>query len=346
MLDARPSVVQHLVSSRSLTRGQLHALFAMATEMRATSSSDLAAVLNGRVLAVLFFQPSTRTRLGFEASALRLGAGVIGFSDLTTTRSVDYCGESLEDTVRVVAELANGIVIRHYLSGAARRAASVSRVPVVNGGDGSNEHPTQAISDAWLMHRRLGDVRGATVGLVGDPGTRVLRSLALTLIALGASKLLYQVPDSLPLVTAGGSGVVHATLPADLRAALDKAGIAYEFRSDVCDILTEADALEILPVNIAALEAIPTSLSKNPYVTPERFRITRQKLLATKSRTLVFHPGPRADELDPDTDDNPNSMYFEQVREAQFVRMAILSNLLASPVQNEIASLEGATANG
>jgi aspartate carbamoyltransferase catalytic subunit len=276
----------------------------------------------------MFFQPSTRTRLGFESAALRLGARVTGFADPTTTRSVDYIAESFEDSVRVVSELTDVIVIRHHIAGAGRRAAAVARVPIVNGGDGSNEHPTQALADAWLMHRRLGGLDGAVVGLVGDPGTRVFRSLVLVLVRLGVSKVLFLVPPNLPLDGRPHDALLHTTLPGDVRAMLDRAGVGCEFRNDVTDLLIEADAIEMMPVEVPALEADPASLRKRPYTTPERFRITAAKMVSTASKALILHPGPRRDELHPDVDELPNGLYFEQISESLFMRMAVLAALV------------------
>lgn len=329
----------HLVSVRDLSHEQIRQLFDTATVLRAMSRREARTLLAGSIVATLFFQPSTRTRLGFEASALRLGASVIGFADPSTTRSVDYIAEPLEDTVQVVGGLADVIVMRHYVAGAARRAAHLAGVPVVNGGDGSNEHPTQALADTWLMSRRLGDLRGAVVGLVGDPGTRVLRSLVLALARLEVRQLLLVVPPHLPISALEHSGVVHTTLPPDLRALLEDSKVAYEFRSDVCELLQEADAIEMMPVSIPSLDADPKSLSKQQQATPERYRITAAKIKYTGSRALVMHPGPRSEELHRDVDALPNGLYFEQVRESVFLRMAALAQLTGvAPAQGPAAA--------
>jgi aspartate carbamoyltransferase catalytic subunit len=252
---------------------------------------------------------------------------VTGFSDPSTTRSVDYIAEPLEDTVQVVGGLCDVMVIRHHMAGAARRAANLAGVPVINGGDGSNEHPTQALADAWLMSRRLGSLRGGVVGLVGDPGTRVLRSLVLTLIQMDIGKLLFVVPPNLPISALEYFGAVHTTLPPDLRVVLDNSSINYEFRSDVRELLDEADAVYMMPVNIPALDADPKSLSKRQQSTPERYRVTAAKIKSTRSRSLIMHPGPRSEELHPNVDDLPNGLYFDQVRESVFLRMAVLTRL-------------------
>ncbi|KQY55340.1 hypothetical protein ASD11_17510 [Aeromicrobium sp. Root495] len=316
---------RHLISVRDLDVATITSIFEAATALGAMAPEDRSRILRGRLLTVLFFQPSTRTRIGFESAGLKLGATVSGFSDPSTTRSVDYIGESLEDTIRVIAELGDMIVLRHFVSGAARHAAAVSSVPVINGGDGTNEHPTQALSDAWTMANRLGSVEGAVVGIVGDPGTRVHRSLIQILALLGVAKILLLVPPSAPLRIGGSMGITHCTVPADIVATLKAAKVPYEFCSDVRDMLAEADAIEMMPVSIPGLESDPRSLSKGENVTPEQYRVTAQKIRATGSRALIMHPGPRSDEMHPDVDDLPNGLFFDQVRDSLQMRMAALT---------------------
>jgi aspartate carbamoyltransferase catalytic subunit len=177
------------------------------------------------------------------------------------------------------------------------------------------------------MSRRLGSLHGAVVGLIGDPGTRVLRSLVLALVQMEVGKLLLLVPPNLPISALEHFGAVHTTLPPDLRVLLDNSSVKYEFRSDVRELLDEADAVEMMPVSIPALDADPKSLSKQRRSTPERYRITAAKIRSTRSRSLILHPGPRSEELHPNVDDLPNGLYFEQVRESVFLRMAVLAQL-------------------
>jgi aspartate carbamoyltransferase catalytic subunit len=321
---------RHLLSVRDLSRENIRGLLTAASQLSRMPAADAGQLLVGKVLAVLFFQPSTRTRIGFEVSAMRLGARITGFSDPSTTRAVEYTAETLADTVRVVGEFTDAIVMRHFVAGSARQAAAVAGVPVINGGDGSNEHPTQALNDVWLMERKLGGLEGAVIGIVGDPGTRVMRSLMLALAKLGVGKILLLVPPRLPLRVLVEGGLVHTTFPEDLRLALDRSGVRFEFRSDVRELLDEADAIEMMPVAIPTLEAVSNSIETNSYVTPERFRITKEKISATRSGAIILHPGPRADELHADTDDLSNSLYFEQARESLFMRMAVLAGFLRS----------------
>ncbi|KOG32642.1 hypothetical protein ADK37_26415 [Streptomyces resistomycificus] len=316
------------MATADLATTHVEQLLAKATALRHTPAKDTRTLLDGALVATLFFQPSTRTRLGFEAAALRLGARVTGFADPSTSRSVDYIGESLEDTARVVSELSDALVLRHYVTGAAHRAAHAAVCPVINGGDGSNEHPTQALSDVWTMTRRLGGLKGAVVALVGDPGTRVLRSLVHLLARLEVKRLLFLVPPAAPLIIAGDDAVTHTSLPADLAAVLHESATAYEFRSDVAELLAEADAIEMMPIDVPSLESDPADLSSHLYVTPERYRITAAKIRAAGSKALILHPGPRKDELHPDVDTTEGGLYFEQVKDSLYLRMAVLTQVV------------------
>ncbi|MEY9878252.1 aspartate carbamoyltransferase catalytic subunit [Streptacidiphilus sp. MAP12-33] len=329
---------RHLVSVTDLTPAQVSRLLERAQALRATPRSSARTLLDGAVVATLFFQPSTRTRLGFEAAALRLGARVTGFADPSTSRSVEWIGESLEDTVQVVSELSDAVVLRHFVAGAGVRAARVAACPVVNGGDGSNEHPTQALSDVWTLWRHLGGVAGAVVAVVGDPGTRVLRSLVLLLARSGVGRLLFLVPPGVPLLPPPAAGIVHHALPADLEAALAAYAVPYEFRGSVEELLVEADAVEMMPIDIPSLEADPRSLTEAAQVTPEQYRITAAKIRATRSRALVLHPGPRKDELHPDVDQLAQGLYFTQVRDSLYLRMAVLDLLAGPRLRQEVAA--------
>ncbi len=314
--------LQHLISTGGLGCDWLERCFKLAGEVQ-EHPDDYSAALRGKVIATLFFQPSTRTRLGFQRAALALGAQTIGCESIVSTRASAETAESLADSARVLSELCDLLVLRHYISGAALTASVAATVPVINAGDGSNEHPTQSIADAWIMQRRLGGLRGATIGIVGDPGARVLRSLLTVMVHLSVGKVLFLIPPMLPISNLAVSAV-NISLPPDIRYLLMSRGTAFDFRSDVRELLSECDAIEMLPVRVPTLEALPEQPIRPDYKTPERFVVTRAKLVETSTRCILLHPGPRHDELDPDTDAVPNSLYFEQVREGHFARMAIL----------------------
>ncbi|TFV52068.1 hypothetical protein [Blastococcus sp. TF02A-35] len=325
----RPFSFTHLTSVGQLEYGDIVGIFDRIDEVQQPSGhAAIQDCMAGKVLGVAFFQPSTRTRLGFETAAHRLGGRVVGFSDIASTRSVHYTGESIEDATQVLAAYSDIIVMRHFVAGAAARAAEVSTVPIINGGDGSNEHPTQAITDAWLMDRTLRGLSGRTVALIGDPGTRVLRSLAAILARLGVERLLFMTPDSVTDNSDNG-GPRGARLPEDVETELARFPVRIEYCADVRDVLCEADALEMLPARIPSLEADPRTLRGNALATHEKYRVTREKIESTKSRTLVFHPGPRSDELHEDTDSMPNSMYWQQVRASVHCRMALMAGMVS-----------------
>lgn len=316
---------RHLTGVRDLSVTDAIDLFRLAGCLRSRDLAECAQIMRDLVVATVFFQPSTRTRLGFELSAARLGATALALGDMGASRAATSTSESFDDTLKVIDQMADVVVLRHFVSGAARRAASVCAGHVVNAGDGSNEHPTQALGDVWLMVERLGGIEGATVGLVGDPGARVLRSLALLLAKLRVGTICYMVPPIFGATRVAVDGLVHSTLPDDVQQALEQNGVKHEFYADIEDLLGVADVIEMMPFQIPSLEAEPRSLSEPPPITPEPFRLTAKKVAASGSNALIMHPGPRYDELSPDTDGLPTSLYFEQVHQNNLMRMAVLA---------------------
>lgn len=250
--------------------------------------------LDGHVIATAFFEPSTRTRLSFEAAALRLGAGVIGFSDGQNTSAAK--GETLEDSARVLGGYADLLVLRHPEEGAARRAAAHAGIPVVNAGDGAGEHPTQTLLDLFTIRRSLGYLKGQKVAVLGDLRYgRTVHSLVPALNRLGAS--VVQVP---------APGLEFPASIADVpETSLDEAAAT-------CDVLY---------VTRVQKERM-TEPPKEPIV------IDRALLERTQSKAIVMHPLPRVDEVNVDLDDHPAAKYFEQARNGVPVRMAVLAHLL------------------
>lgn len=253
-------------------------------------------VLAGRIVCTAFFEPSTRTRLSFEAAAHRLGARCIGFADASTSSAAK--GETLEDTIRVLAGYADAIVLRHPATGAAARAAQLSQVPIVNAGDGAGEHPTQALLDLFMMRRHFGRLEGLHVALVGDLRYgRTVHSLAPLLQRFGAT--VTQVP---------APGLAHPEpLPEiSLAEAAASADVLYVTRLQE-ERFTDAAAL---------------TTAKN------RLRIDAGVLDAGGFQGIVMHPLPRVDELAADVDGHPSAKYFDQARNGVAVRMAVLAALL------------------
>ena len=264
--------------------------------------------LQGRVLGLLFFEPSTRTRLSFESAMLRLGGSVLGFADARMSSLSK--GESLVDTIRVVEGYCDAIVLRHPREGSARLAAEVANVPVINGGDGSNQHPTQTFLDLYTIRQSTGRLDGLTVGFMGD-----LR-YGRTVHSLSAALLHFDV--QLKFI-----GPKNLRLPADLRETVRGAGrLAAEVES-----LQEAGELDVLYMTRIQKERFPDPLDyervRNAY------RVDRDLLTPLGTDLKVLHPLPRVNEVANDVDDLPGALYFQQTRNGVTVRQALLHLILS-----------------
>lgn len=256
--------------------------------------------LEGRIVCCAFLEPSTRTRLSFEAAAHRLGARVIGFSDARTTSAAK--GERLEDTMRVLGGYADLVVLRTPETGGAARGAAVSKVPVVNAGDGSGEHPTQTLVDLHTMRAHFGRIEGLRVAVVGDlTHGRTVHSLVPALRRLGAKPLA---------VPAAGLGLPDAL--AD--------GVP------VVDLETAASEAHVLYVTRVQEERFPDPAAAQ--AARGHVRVDRELLERTGSKAVVLHPLPRVDEVAADVDGLAAAKYFEQARNGVAVRMAVLASLL------------------
>lgn len=283
-------------------------LFRDADRMKSVSARD--GLLNDRILATLFYEPSTRTRLSFESAMLRLGGQV-----LSTENALEFSsaikGESVEDTVRIVAGYADCIVIRHHEQGAAARAATVSPVPIVNGGDGPGEHPTQALLDFYTIHDELNQFDDLTVALVGDLRFgRAVRSLAMMFRMTSNVNLLFVSPDAVPMGD-------------DVRQALNAAGVRYRDEPDLGKALAVADVV------------YQTRIQRERFATQDEYRaaqgiyiLNEESLALLGPKAIIMHPLPRVDEISPAVDADPRAAYFRQARNGVYIRMALLNQLL------------------
>lgn len=271
----------------------------------------------GKAVALLFFQPSTRTRMGFEASTVALGASTIGVDDMSASRSNDRSGETLEDCAAVVSRFCDAIVIRHHESGAATRMAAKSIKPVINAGDGWNEHPSQALIDILALRRGLGSIRGKSISFGGDPRGRTVRSLAYLLRYEAPREVVFCPPS-------------YYDIPRDVLAILSEGQIRCRMVSDITHALAECDAIMMAPYDMSDIGEAAASGYLSPKVTPDSHVITPDKIERIGSKALLYHPMPRHDEIHPSCDDLPNAMYFEQVRLSKFMRMAVLDKFLTA----------------
>ena len=313
--EGRAGRLRHLLSAAALDIDDVDEFCQAAEEFEAGLVATAQSAR--KTVALLFFQSSTRTRLGFDAATVALGAHSIGMEDMSASRTNGRTRESLEDCAAVVSRLCDAIVVRHHESGAAARMAAKSQTPVINAGDGWNEHPTQALIDIYAMRRGLGTIRGMSIAFGGDPRGRVVRSL-IQLLRFEAPKEIVFCPT------------LHYDVPADVLATIAENQIPYRIIPDIQYALTDCDAIMMAPYDMSEIGEPAASSYVSPHDTPDSHIITPEKIERTRSRTLIYHPLPRFDEIHPSCDDLPNAMYFEQVRLSKFMRMAVLDRLLSA----------------
>lgn len=295
-----------IISLKDFSREEIDYVLEMTRTMEpvAKAGSDL---LRGKILATLFFEPSTRTRLSFESAMHRLGGSAIGFAEAEIA-SVKK-GENLADTMRVVESYADVIVVRHPLEGAARLAAEFANVPVINGGSGAEEHPTQALLDLYTIVKEMGKIDGLNVALVGDLRYgRTVHSLAYAL-SLYDVRLFFVSPDMLRM----------------RREVLEtiKGKVKVVEKSSLEDVVDIADVLYVTRIQKERFpDAAEYAKVKGSY------RIDLKLLEKAKKDTIVLHPLPRVDEIAPEVDGTSHARYFEQVWNGIVTRMALLALVL------------------
>jgi len=266
------------------------------------------ALLMGKIMAALFYEPSTRTRLSFEAAIKRLGGGVIGFSDPDTSSTAK--GESLADSIRIVEGYADVIVLRHPLEGASRLAADVAIIPVINAGDGANQHPTQTFLDLYTIQKEKGRLEDLRIGFLGDlKYGRTVHSLA-TALKHFAVELCFISP---PLLR----------MPEYVLHELDEAKISYREETSLEDAVRHLDILYCTRIQKERFgSAIDHEKVRGVY------RVSKQTLVSAHEELRIMHPLPRVDELDPGVDESKHALYFEQARNGIPVRQALLAMIM------------------
>ena len=304
------SRLRHVIESQQFSRGLLEDLFARAEEMKREPHRFMGR-LAGQVMAALFYEPSTRTRLSFEAAMLRLGGQAMG-TDNAREFSSAAKGETLEDTIRIVSGYADLIVLRHNEEGAAKRAAAVSSVPVINAGDGPGQHPTQALLDLYTIRAELGRIDGVRVAMVGDLANgRTVRSLAYLLSKFKDIKIWFVAPP-------------QVAMRDDLKKHLDEHRVPWVETQDLDAVLPEVDVV------------YQTRIQKERFTDAEAYsavkgvyRIDESSLALMRKYAVLMHPLPRVDEIAPEVDEDPRAAYFRQARNGLHVRMALLDRLLS-----------------
>jgi aspartate carbamoyltransferase catalytic subunit len=297
---------QHLVSVEQITRSDADLLLKIAAKMEKVLEKGGDVSLAGKILASLFYEPSTRTRLSFESAMLRLGGSVITADGMQTSSFLK--GETIEDTIRMASGYADIIAMRHPEPGSAAKAITAVEVPFINAGDGGNEHPTQALLDLYTIQKELGTLEGIHVAFSCDPlHSRTIRSLALMLSLYEGNRFTFISPESLKA-------------DPEFLKRLKKAGARYEEATDL-RAGTEAD---VLYMNRLQKERFKPGEDVEQY--RKAYCVTAEMLEGKK--TLIMDPLPRVGEIAEDVDALPNAAYFRQARNGLIMRMALLSLLL------------------
>ena len=283
-------------------------LFALAEKIEA-EESFLRDSCRGKLLATLFFEPSTRTRLSFEAAMLRLGGSCLGFADPGSSSASK--GESLADTVRMAASYADVIVMRNPKEGAALLASRYSPVPVINAGDGGHHHPTQTLTDLLTIRRLRGDIKNLTVGFCGDlKFGRTVHSLAKTLAHYENVSIIFISPEEL-------------TVPEYITRHLEKLNAGFAETRSLEEAMPRLDVLYMTRVQRERF------FNEEDYIRlKDTYVLNREKMALGKKDLIVLHPLPRVNEIAVDVDSDPRAAYFRQAKYGMYVRMALLASIL------------------
>lgn len=301
--------MRHLIDPLYFSRSETDRLLSLAERIIADPAA-YAHKCDGKILATLFYEPSTRTRLSFESAMMRLGGKVLGFSSANSSSASK--GESVADTIRMISGYADIAAMRHFKEGAPYDASRYSGIPVINAGDGGHQHPTQTLTDLLTIRRCRGDINGVTVGLCGDlKFGRTVHSLIKSLVRYENIKFVLISPEEL-------------RLPSYIRDEVIKpSGFPCEEISDMDAAMPKLDVLYMTRVQRERFtsEEEYQRLKDSYILTPERMALAKPDM-------AVLHPLPRVNEIDPKVDSDPRAMYFQQARNGVFVRMALIMTLL------------------
>lgn len=299
-------MLKHVLSAGQFTREDLEKLFNLVDKIKA-NPKKYAKTLKGKIVATMFYEPSTRTRLSFETAILKLGGQVISTENASSNSSVKK-GETLKDTVRVLQEYADAIVIRHSDVNSATDAASVARVPIINAGSGKGEHPTQALLDLYTIREKRGKIDGAKVVILGDlVYGRTIHSL-IKLLSLYNNIKIY------------GLSKKDFMLPQEYIEFLKEKNIEYTICNSFDDVPKDVDILYHTRIQQERFEG---DFGK------EEFIINKEVLNKFSKNTIVLHPLPRTGEISEDIDEDPRALYFEQAGNGLYVRMGLLYQALS-----------------
>ena len=301
--------MRHLLDTTDLSIEEIDEIISLAVDI-INNKKEYSKICEGKKLATLFFEPSTRTRLSFEAAMLELGGSVLGFSEASSTSASK--GETVGDTTRVISCYADIIAMRHYIEGAPKVAASKASIPVINAGDGGHSHPTQTMTDLLTVYREKGRLDNLTIGLCGDlKFGRTVHSLVKAMCRYSNIRFVLIAPKEL-------------AMPDYIKTDyLDKNGMEYIETDKMEDVMPQLDVLYMTRVQRERF------FSEDEYLKhKDAFILDLEKLKNAKSDLTIMHPLPRVNEIATEVDDDPRAKYFEQVLNGKYMRMALIITLL------------------
>lgn len=301
--------MRHLLDTTDLSVEEIDEIISLAVDI-INNKKKYSKICEGKKLATLFFEPSTRTRLSFEAAMLELGGSVLGFSEASSTSASK--GETVGDTTRVISCYADIIAMRHYIEGAPKVAASKASIPVINAGDGGHSHPTQTMTDLLTIFREKGRLDNLTIGLCGDlKFGRTVHSLVKAMCRYSNIRFVLIAPKEL-------------AMPDYIKTDyLDKNGMEYIETDKMEDVMPQLDVLYMTRVQRERF------FSEDEYLKhKDAFILDLEKLKNAKSDLTIMHPLPRVNEIAKEVDDDPRAKYFEQVLNGKYMRMALIITLL------------------
>ncbi len=297
--------LHHVIQSQQFSRELLEDLFKAANRMEELSKQEQ--VLKNKIMISLFYEPSTRTRFSFEAAMIRLGGSVLSTENAATFSSASK-GETLEDSIRILMAYGDVIVLRHYEEGAAKRASLVSSIPVINAGDGTGQHPTQALLDMYTINKELGQIDDIKIAMVGDLANgRTVRSLAYLLARYKGIEITFVSPP-------------NVAMRQDIKDYLERHKIRFSESSDLKETASKVDVI------------YQTRIQRERFASIEEYEKTRgiyiidhEIMDQLPKHGIVMHPLPRVDEIKYEVDNDHRAAYFRQAHNGLFIRMALLN---------------------
>lgn len=299
---------RHLLSTQDLTKEIIYDLIDLANNIL-KSPQEFSNICNGKLLATLFFEPSTRTRLSFEAAMSRLGGKILGFSDAGVSSTTK--GETLADTIRTVSSYVDVIAMRHPKEGSAKLASQYSSVPIINAGDGGHQHPTQTLTDLLTINRSKGDFNNLAIGLCGDlKFGRTVHSLVEAMSKFDNNTFYFISPNEL-------------RIPEYIKEELNQKGISYVEVESLDDVI---DKLDILYMTRVQKERF---FNEADYIRlKDCYILDSKKLENAKEDMAILHPLPRVNEISVEVDNDKRALYFDQVHYGMIIRMALIIRML------------------